>query len=87
MINKELLKHNINTHFNWAVGHRRHLHQHPELSFEEYQTSAYIASVLDEIGIPYNIVAETGILAVIEGGEKGKSIGLRAAKRQNCDCL
>ena len=78
MINKELLKHNIDTHFNWAVGHRRHLHQHPELSFEEYQTSAYIASVLDEIGIPYNIVAETGILAVIEGGKKGKSIGLRA---------
>lgn len=78
MINKEQLKHNIDSYFNWALAHRRHLHQHPELSFEEFQTSAYITSILNEVGIPFSTVAGTGILAAIKGGKSGKSIGLRA---------
>lgn len=47
---------------------RRHLHQHPELSFQEQATSAYIKSQLDKIGIPWRPIANTGILATI-GGE------------------
>ena len=34
--------------FNDVVANRRHLHSHPELSFEEINTSAYIAKKLDE---------------------------------------
>jgi amidohydrolase len=46
---------------------RRHLHQRPELSFQEYDTCAYIKSQLDEIGIRWQPIANTGVLAVIEG--------------------
>jgi amidohydrolase len=60
---------------------RRHLHQHPELSFQEYETNAYITHVLDEWGIPYtNHVAGTGIVVILQGVEatKSKCIALRA---------
>ncbi|MCD6067220.1 MAG: N-acyl-L-amino acid amidohydrolase [Bacteroidetes bacterium] len=52
---------------------REHLHTHPELSFKEYTTSAYIATVLDEIGLSYTRgMAGTGIVGVLEGKNKGK---------------
>lgn len=52
--------------------HREHLHKHPELSFQEYQTSKYISSVLDSIGIPFkdNLGNGTGITAELGQGEK-----------------
>jgi amidohydrolase len=59
---------------------RRHIHAHPELSFEEYETAAYVAAELDKIGIPYTKgVAGTGIVALIEGLNPGnRCIALRA---------
>jgi len=57
---------------------RRHLHRHPELSFQEHRTSAYIREKLDSWGIPYEFpVAGTGILAWIRGSNPGKRIALR----------
>ncbi|WP_273445206.1 M20 metallopeptidase family protein [Neolewinella agarilytica] len=62
-----------------AVSNRRHLHQHPELSFEERETQAYIAGQLDELKIPYRKIADTGLLAEISGGKgAGPVIALRA---------
>lgn len=47
---------------------RRHLHANPELSFEEYNTSKFIASKLKEFGIPYKDgIVKTGIVALIIG--------------------
>ncbi len=59
---------------------RHHLHAHPELSFEEYETAAYVAAELDRIGIPYRKgIAGTGIVALIEGRNPGRTcIALRA---------
>jgi amidohydrolase len=59
---------------------RRHLHQHPELSMKEENTSAFIVEKLREYGITCKTgIAKTGITAVIEGGAgPGKCIGLRA---------
>jgi amidohydrolase len=59
---------------------RRHLHQHPELSFVEHATSAYVCQVLDSYGIPYKKgVVETGIVAEISGRNPSKSmLALRA---------
>ena len=58
-----------------VVAQRRHLHAHPELSFVEFKTSDYIASQLDELGIPYqgNFV-KTGIVAHIEGKNPSKKV-------------
>lgn len=66
-------------YFEETVEIRRHLHQHPELSFEEYQTAAYVKQKLDYLGIPYETMAETGVVALIHGEkETGKVLALRA---------
>jgi amidohydrolase len=59
---------------------RWHLHAHPELSFEEYNTAAYVSSKLSEWGIDHiSGVAGTGIVALLEGKNAGKRcIALRA---------
>jgi amidohydrolase len=58
---------------------RRHLHQHPELSFAEHKTSAYIRQLLNQWGIKYQFpVVETGILAMISGGGPGSCIAVRS---------
>ena len=49
------------------VAIRRHIHQHPELSFQEYETSAYIQEKLTRLDIPFKVVANTGVVAVLEG--------------------
>jgi len=57
---------------------RRHLHQNPELSFEEYNTSVYIRELLDEWDIEYSFpIVKTGILARIKGDKPGKRIAVR----------
>jgi len=59
---------------------RRHLHQNPELSFNEHQTSAYIQDKLKEIGIPFKAgFVKTGIIGVLKGiNPDKKTIVLRA---------
>ena len=58
---------------------RRHLHQFPGLSFEEYESAQYIHALLDSWNIEHEFVTETGIVARIEGRSPGKrTIALRA---------
>ncbi len=58
---------------------RNHLHAHPELSYQEFQTSAFIQSRLKEMGIPYKIMAQTGVVGLIEGkNPSSRIIALRA---------
>jgi amidohydrolase len=58
---------------------RRHLHQNPELSFQEQATYAFIKNQLQAIGITDIVpVAETGILATIRGKQNESSVVLRA---------
>jgi amidohydrolase len=62
------------------ISFRRHFHMNPELSFEEYETSAYICAFLDEHGIRYRKnIAGTGIIGEIKGSlPGGKVIAIRA---------
>lgn len=47
---------------------RRHIHAHPELSFEEHATARFVAEQLSAWGIPYTTgIAGTGIVALVEG--------------------
>ncbi len=58
---------------------RRHLHKHPELSFQEHETAAFIVRSLEKEGIPCRQeIAGTGILAEVAGRSEGKIIALRA---------
>ncbi|GEP90492.1 hippurate hydrolase [Chitinophaga terrae (ex Kim and Jung 2007)] len=59
---------------------RHHLHSHPELSFQEYNTTAFIQQKLKEYGVNFKAgIAGTGIIALIEGkNPSSKTIALRA---------
>lgn len=54
------------------------LHRCPELGKAERQTAALIRQRLTELGVFYTPVADTGTMAVIQGGRPGKTIGFRA---------
>ena len=59
---------------------RRHLHQHPELQFDCHETAAFVAERLREFGVDelYEGIAESGLVAIINGQGDGPTIGLRA---------
>jgi hippurate hydrolase len=62
-----------------CIAIRQHLHAHPELSYEEYETAAFIKQELHKWGIPFQVMAKTGVVALIEGSNPGKKvIALRA---------
>jgi amidohydrolase len=56
---------------------RRHLHQHPELSFEEFETSAFVARQLEEWGIPYERPLPTGVVGHVQGRHPGPTVAVR----------
>ena len=60
---------------------RHHIHKHPELSFKEEKTAAFVTSILTESGVEFrDKIAGTGIVASIKGtqSERDKVICLRA---------
>lgn len=63
----------------YLIETRRHFHRNPESSLKEYETAAYIQQELTKFGIPFEKIAETGTLAIIQGKKgSGKTILLRA---------
>ena len=72
------IKETAQKYSDYIVETRRHLHMNPELSTQEYETSKFIMSELDKIGVPYvQCGLETGVLATIKGGKPGKTILIR----------
>ncbi|MBE7179437.1 MAG: amidohydrolase, partial [Mucilaginibacter polytrichastri] len=67
-----------------TVETRRHLHAHPELSFEEKETSAYVKKRLDELGIPYTPMAGYGLVGLIKGEKSSDTV---VALRADMDAL
>ncbi len=58
---------------------RHHLHAHPELSYQEFKTSAFIQEKLTSLNIPYKVMATTGVVGLIKGKHPDKKvIALRA---------
>ncbi|UXR46618.1 M20 family metallopeptidase [Staphylococcus simulans] len=55
------------TELEFVTQHRRHLHQNPELSLEEYETTNHIIAFLESIGVPYERPLETGVVAHLKG--------------------
>ncbi len=63
-----------------VVAYRRHLHQHPELSFQEEKTAQYIAQHLRSWGVEHRAgVAGTGVVAWVRGkNPRKRTVALRA---------
>lgn len=58
---------------------RRHLHKHPELSFEEVETPKYIAEFHEKLGHEVKTgVGGNGVLAYLKGNHDGPTVALRA---------
>jgi hippurate hydrolase len=58
---------------------RQHLHAHPELSYQEFETSQFVQSKLKSFGIPFEVKATTGVLGIIKGkNPESRVIALRA---------
>ena len=71
-----------------AIEFRRHLHRHPELSFEEHATAAFIREQLAAAGIACRPIARTGVLAILEGKRTTPETARRAiVLRADIDAL
>lgn len=78
-----------------AVSWRHRIHEHPELSFQEFETTRFLETHLRAMG-PYEIikVAPTGLMAVLKTGRPGKTLAFRAdidalpiqEDARNCPC-
>ncbi len=63
---------------------RHHLHANPELSYREFETSAFVQEKLTEFGIPFEVIATTGVVGLIRGNNPDKKI---VALRADMDAL
>lgn len=58
---------------------RHHLHAHPELSYQEFETSKFVQSKLKSLEIDFEVKATTGVVAIIKGkNPESRIIALRA---------
>ena len=65
-------------HTEYIIELRRYFHQHPELSLEEFETTAFIAKELDKLNISYEKSHPTGLIGKITGLKPGKTVALRS---------
>lgn len=63
---------------------RQHLHAHPELSYQEFETSKFIQQKLSAYGIPFTVAATTGVVGMIRGKNPDKRV---VALRGDMDAL
>ena len=77
MINSKI-KEGIEKYSEELTAIRRKLHSEPELSWEEYETTAFVSAYLTELGIEHRKTEPTGVIAEIKGGKPGETVALRA---------
>jgi hippurate hydrolase len=81
---KEKIKELSKNYAEEFIGIRRHLHAHPELSYQEFETSKYVQAKLKECGIDFEVMATTGVIGIIKGKNPEKRI---IALRADMDAL
>src|SRR5690625_2298624 len=69
----------LHDNFNHTVAWRRHLHQHPELSFKETETAKFIKDKLVSFGLEVQAnIGGNGLIGILKGELPGKTIAFRA---------
>lgn len=63
---------------------RHHLHSNPELSYQEFETSAFVQQKLKDFGIPFEVKASTGVVGLIQGKNPSSKV---TALRADMDAL
>ncbi|WP_028778309.1 M20 metallopeptidase family protein [Shimazuella kribbensis] len=62
----------------WAIAHRRHIHQFPELSGQEWETHQYIKKHIQDLGLEILDYQAPSLVAFLPGTDGTKTIGLRS---------
>jgi amidohydrolase len=76
---KGSLKEKINEMKDWLVDIRRTIHRHPELGFEEVETSRLVSEWLQKFGLDVKRgMAKTGVVGLLKGSKPGKTVAIRA---------
>lgn len=76
---KEKIRQLASSYSPYFIDVRHHLHAHPELSYKEFETSKYIQQQLSGFGIPFKVMAETGVIGLIKGkNPESRVVALRA---------
>ncbi len=81
---QQKIKHLAKKYADGFIDVRRHIHAHPELSYQEFETSRFIQDQLHSFGIPFEIKATTGVIGLIKGKNPGKRV---VALRADMDAL
>ncbi|HRI26304.1 MAG TPA: amidohydrolase, partial [Ferruginibacter sp.] len=81
---KERIQQLAGSYVNEFIQIRHHLHANPELSYKEFETSAFVQQKLAGWGIPFEVKAGTGVVGLIQGKNPGKKI---TALRADMDAL
>ena len=76
---REQIKDAVKLHEAETLDLFRHLHQHPERSWQEYETTKLIKRELEKLGVEIlDIGLKTGVVGLLKGGADGPCIALRA---------
>jgi len=75
---KEKIKSLANIHFEKYRSIRQHLHANPELSYQEFNTSQLVQAHLTALGIPFTVMAGTGVIGILKGKPSARVVALRA---------
>ena len=76
---KEKIKHLARQYAPDFIAIRHHLHAHPELSYQEFETSQFVQQQLTRMGIPFQVMAGTGVVGLLKGNNAdSRVIALRA---------
>jgi amidohydrolase len=76
---KNTLRERIAGMKDWLVEIRRTIHMHPELGFEEIETSRLVSEWLERFGFKVKRgLAKTGVVGLLEGREPGNTVAIRA---------
>ena len=79
MIDQQLILDKSQENYAEVLELRRHLHQNPELSFQEFKTTSLLFERLSKLGLDsLTKIDDIGIIGEIEGEGEGKTILLRA---------
>lgn len=62
----------------YVIRLRREFHKHPEVAAMEEWTSRRIRDEIEEVGLPYEMVSKTGLIATLDTGREGRHIALRS---------
>src|SRR5438105_12499558 len=81
---KEKIKQLASAYANEFIEIRHHLHSHPELSYQEFETSKFIQQKLAGWNIEHKLIATTGVVGLIKGKNPDKKI---IALRADMDAL